>query len=92
MFRPTSAAAASALPPPRPAATGIFLSSATCTSRGLAGAARRAPQRVGRPPDEIRLVRGHAGALPDRNANGPRFGVNVSVSDNAIDCMIVCTS
>ena len=46
VFRPTSAAAASALPPPRPAATGISLSSRTCTSRGSPACPAASPERV----------------------------------------------
>ena len=49
---PTSAAAASALPPPRPACNGIRFSSRTPTSR-MGPLRRSAPQRFGGPPDQI---------------------------------------
>ena len=57
VFSPTSAAAASALPPPRPAAAGIcFLEPHVHVAR-LARAAERAPQQLGRAPDEVRRDR-----------------------------------
>ena len=86
-LRPTSAAAASALPPPRPAATGICFSSRTCTSRGSPAAPDRAPEQP-RPratPDWSGRRARRARASISRNGPG-RTLTRDAYRQSAIDC------
>ena len=76
---PTSAAAASLLPPPRPACAGMRLTTRTRAPRGIARLAGRPPQRRGGAPHQVALVERHQRRVAvERERAAPRLDVTVS--------------
>src|SRR5690606_21690486 len=90
-FRPTSAAAASALPPPSPAATGICFSSRMCASRGSPFRPSACHSRSAACQTRLSRSAGTPGARQNR-PNGPGRAWIRTVSASAIDCISVRTS